>query len=102
MRTVNNMAKYRRPPALKTHKPPRDRAAEVMAFDQKRKEKREHRNQLLKEWKLGQAQNLHDTYSSMIVRREDLATRPQIRKERDQIHRLLKSQGALRPNKLPL
>ena len=81
---------------------PKDSAAVRMDFEKKRKEKQEHRNQMIKEWKLGQAQNIKDTYTSMIVRPEHLAAKPHIKRARGQLHRLLKREGALRQNRLPL
>ena len=97
------MAKYKRKPhAVHAVKTVKDGAAVRMDFEKKRKEKQEHRNQMLKEWKLGQAQNLKDTYSSMIVRPEHLAAKPHIKRARDQLHNLLKREGALRQNRLPL
>ena len=71
-----------------------------MHFEKRRKEKIDYRKQLLREWKLGQAQNQLDTYSSMHVRPHELAP-AHIRRERDQIRTLLQHHGAMRPNCIP-
>ena len=75
---------------------PKDSAAVRMQFEKTRKEKREHRNPM----QLGQAQNLKDTYTSLMVRPHELNPRHLVR-ARDQVHTLLKKGGALRPNFIP-
>ena len=71
-----------------------------MQFEKHRKEKIDYRKQMMREWRLGQAQNLHDTYTSMLVRPHELAP-AHIRRERDQIRTLLQHHGAMRPNFIP-
>ncbi len=79
---------------------PRDPVYKKMQFEKHRKEKIDYRKQMMREWRLGQAQNLHDTYTSMLVRPHELAP-AHIRRERDQIKTLLQHHGALRPNFIP-
>ncbi len=79
---------------------PQDAAVRRMLWEKKRKDKIDHRNQMLREWKLGQAQNKHDTYTSLMVHPHELAP-ARIRAERDQVHRLLQHHGARRPNFIP-
>ena len=85
---------------LRRDLPPQDLAVKRMLFEKKRRDKIDYRKQLLREWKLGQAQNLHDTYTSLVVPPRELAP-AHIRAERDQVHRLLQQHGALRPNFIP-
>ena len=84
----------------KVHPVPRDPAYQKMQFEKHRKEEIEYRKQMMREWRLGQAQNLKDTYTSMLVRPHELAP-AHIRAQRDQIHTLLQHQGALRPYFIP-
>ena len=59
-------------PFKANHVPPKDPAVKRMEFEKSRKEKINYRKQMLKEWKLGQAQNLKDTYTSLMVRPQEL------------------------------